>query len=42
MGFRLDLWEELAVKAEALLNGEISGLPPVENNVFTSSLVWSF
>ena len=41
-GFRLDLWDELSVKAEGLLNGEISGLPPVANNVFTSSLIYSF
>jgi len=41
-GFRLDLWEELIVKAEGLLNGEKSGLPPVDNNVFASSLVYSF
>ena len=41
-GFRLDLWDELIVKAEGLINGEVSGLPPVENNVFTSSFVYSF
>jgi hypothetical protein len=42
VGFRLDVWDELAAKAEALLNGEISGLPPVANNVFTSSFIYSF
>ncbi len=41
-GFRLDLWEELIVKAEALINGEVSGLPHVDNDVFTSSFVYSF
>ena len=41
-GFRLDLWEELIVKAEGLINRELSGLPPVDNNVFTSSFVYSF
>jgi hypothetical protein len=41
-GFRLDLWDELVAKAEALLNGEVSGLPPVSNDVFTSSLIYSF
>jgi len=41
-GFRLDLWDELIVKAEGLINSEISGLPPVDNNVFTSSFVYSF
>jgi hypothetical protein len=42
VGFRLDVWDELAAKAEALLNGEVSGLPPVANNVFTSSFIYSF
>lgn len=41
-GFRLDLWDELIVKAEGLINGEVSGLPPVDNNVFTASFVYSF
>ncbi len=41
-GFRLDLWDQLIVKAEALLNGEVSGLPTVANNVFTSSFVYQF
>jgi len=42
VGFRLDVWDELAAKAEGLLNGEVSGLPPVANNVFTSSFIYSF
>jgi len=42
IGFRVDLWEELIVKAEGLLNGEVSGLPKVDNNVFTSSFVYQF
>jgi hypothetical protein len=42
LGGRLDLWDELIAKAEVLLNGELSGLPPVANNVFTSSFVYSF
>jgi hypothetical protein len=42
IGFRVDLWEELIVKAEGLLNGEVSGLPTVDNNVFTSSFVYQF
>jgi hypothetical protein len=41
-GFRVDLWDELIAKAEYLINGEVSGLPPVDNNVFTSSFVYSF
>lgn len=42
LGGRLDLWDELIFKAEVLLNGELSGLPKVANNVFTSSFVYSF
>jgi hypothetical protein len=42
LGFRLDVWDELVVKAEGLINGEVSGLPKVDNNVFTSSFVYSF
>ena len=42
IGFRVDLWEELIVKAEGLLNGEVSGLPKVDNNVFTTSFVYAF
>jgi len=42
IGFRLDLWDELIAKAEGLLNGEVSGLPKVDNNVFTTSFVYSF
>jgi hypothetical protein len=41
-GFRLDLWDSLIVKAEGLINRELSGLPPVDNDVFTSSFVYSF
>ncbi len=41
-GARLDLWDELALKAEYLWNRELQGAPPVDNNVFTSSLVFSF
>jgi hypothetical protein len=41
-GFRVDVWDELILKAEALINGERSGLPQVDNNVFTSSFVYSF
>jgi len=42
LGFRLELWDVLIVKAEGLLNGEVSGLPQVDNDVFTSSFVYSF
>ncbi len=41
-GVRLDLWDSLLLKAEYLDNRELSGAPTVANNVFTSSLVYSF
>jgi hypothetical protein len=41
-GFRLDLWDVLIAKAEGLINRELSGLPQVDNNLFTSSFVYSF
>ena len=41
-GFRLDLWDQLIAKAEGLINGEVSGLPPVDNDLFTSSFLYSF
>jgi hypothetical protein len=41
-GFRLDLWESLAVKAEVLFNQEIEGAPDVDNDVKVASVVWTF
>ncbi len=41
-GVRFDLWESVLVKAEYLANRELAGAPAVANNVFTSSLVYSF
>jgi hypothetical protein len=41
-GLRLDLWEALILKAEYLDNRELAGAPTVANNVFTSSLVYSW
>ena len=41
-GARLDLWDSLAVKAEGLFNREVEGAPNVPNDVFTSSLVFSW
>lgn len=41
-GLRVDVWDELVLKMEGLLNGEVSGLSPVANNVFASSFVYSF
>ena len=38
-GARLDLWEQVSLKAEGLLNRELVGAPEVPNDVFTSSLV---
>jgi hypothetical protein len=41
-GLRADLWESLILKAEYLDNRELAGAPTVANNVFTSSVVYSF
>ncbi|MES1210314.1 MAG: hypothetical protein ABUS79_30625 [Pseudomonadota bacterium] len=41
-GVRFDLWDSLLLKAEYLDNRELSGAPTVANNVFTSSVVYSF
>jgi hypothetical protein len=41
-GLRVDLWETVILKGEVLLNGELSGAPAVANNVYTSSVVWSW
>jgi hypothetical protein len=41
-GARLELLDELALKAEYLWNGEVTGAPPVDNDVFTTSLVLNF
>jgi hypothetical protein len=41
-GLRLDLWEAVILKGEYLVNRELVGAPTVENNVFTSSLVYSW
>jgi hypothetical protein len=41
-GVRLDFWSSLALKAEYLFNRENSGAPPVPNDVFTSSVVFSW
>ncbi|HVY37237.1 MAG TPA: hypothetical protein VHM31_04860 [Polyangia bacterium] len=41
-GVRFDLWDSVLLKAEYLDNRELSGAPTVANNVFTSSLVYSF
>ncbi len=41
-GVRFDLWDSVLLKAEYLGNRELAGAPTVANNVFTSSLVYSF
>ena len=41
-GARIDLWEAVILKAEYLDNRELAGAPAVANNVFTSSLVYSW
>ena len=41
-GVRLDLLESLAVKGEVLMNRELEGAPTVDNDVITSSLVYSW
>jgi len=41
-GIRFDLWEAVILKAEYLDNRELAGAPTVANNVFTSSLVYSW
>ena len=41
-GLRADLWDALALKAEVLKNRELEGAPTVDNDVFTSSLVFTW
>lgn len=41
-GVRLDLYDLLAIKAEYLMNRELSGAPNVDNDVFTSSAVFTW
>ncbi len=41
-GVRVDLWDTLALKAEAVLNTERAGAPTVDNDVFTSSAVFTW
>jgi len=42
VGARVDLWEVFALKAEVLLNRELAGAPNVDNDVFTSSAVFTW
>jgi hypothetical protein len=41
-GLRIDLWDSLVLKAEVLFNEERKGAPEVDNDVLTSSVVYSW
>jgi hypothetical protein len=41
-GLRMDLWDAVIFKVEYLDNRELAGAPTVANNVFTSSVVYSW
>ena len=41
-GARVDLWDMVALKLEALFNRELAGAPDVANDVFTSSVVFTW
>jgi hypothetical protein len=41
-GVKLDLWEMLSLKAEFLANRELEGAPPVDNDMVTTSVVFSW
>ena len=41
-GARIDLWDVVALKLEALFNRELAGAPTVDNDVFTSSAVFTW
>jgi hypothetical protein len=41
-GLHVDLWDNLQVKGEVLINRELEGAPEVNNNVYTSSVVWTW
>jgi hypothetical protein len=42
VGLRLELWQSLILKGEYLWNEELAGAPQVDNNVFTTSAVYSW
>jgi hypothetical protein len=42
LGLRVDLWDALLLKAEVLFNQEREGAPKVDNDVVTTSLVYSW
>ena len=41
-GINVGIGESLVVKGEVLVNREIAGAPTVDNNVVTSSVVWTW
>jgi hypothetical protein len=41
-GLHVDLWENVQVKGEMLINRELAGAAQVDNNVYTSSVVWTW
>ena len=41
-GLRFDLWDALVLKVELLFNEERTGAPQVDNDVLTSSVVYSW
>ncbi|HEY0715657.1 MAG TPA: hypothetical protein VGF45_23445, partial [Polyangia bacterium] len=41
-GLRIDLWESLILKGEVLFNQELAGAPNVDNDVVTSSVVYTW
>jgi hypothetical protein len=41
-GLHVDLWDNIQVKGEVLINRELAGAPQVNNNVYTSSVVWTW
>jgi hypothetical protein len=41
-GLHVDLWDNLQVKGEILINRELAGAPTVPNNVYTTSVVWTW
>ncbi|HEY0705304.1 MAG TPA: hypothetical protein VGG33_00815 [Polyangia bacterium] len=41
-GLRVDLWDALILKGEVLFNQELEGAPNVDNDVVTSSVVFSW
>ena len=41
-GVRVDLWDALILKAEVLFNEELYGAPTVDNDVFTTSVIYSW